>query len=81
MTFGWFPGDAQPSYKLLVVDGEVRDWRLLGNVDCSIDGVWERLRLGEVSFAEYADESWFQRAEPWDLQDRSALIESLQEKA
>ncbi len=81
VTFGWFPGDAEPSYKLLEVDGEARDWRLLGNVDCSIDGVWERLRLGEVSFAEYADGSWFQRSAPWDLQDRSALIESLQEKA
>lgn len=73
VTFGWHPGDSEPSYRLLEVDGQIRDWRLLGGLDCSIDGVWNLLNLGDVSFAEYADGSWFQRSAPWDILDRGCL--------
>ena len=78
VTFGWHPGDASPSYKLLEIDGQIRKWELLGPVDCSIDGVWKLFRLGDVSFADYADGSWFQRSSSWDVLGRSDRVEQEQ---
>ena len=50
---------------------------LLGSIDCSIDGVWSLFGLGSVSFADYADGSWFQRSAPWEVFNRDQRIERL----
>lgn len=75
VTFGWHPGDHSPSFCLLEVDGQSRDWGLLGTVDASIDGVWQILRLGSVKFASYADGSWFQRPATWNRLNAHHSIE------
>ena len=67
VTLGWYPGDAVPSHVQLEVDGTVRPVSLLGPVDWSISGSWQRLGLGHVSFAEGADGGWFQRSAPWEF--------------
>ena len=68
VTVGWFPGDSHPSIKMLELDGILRDWRLLGNVDASIDGIFAFLSLGSVRYASYSDGSWFQKSAPWNGQ-------------
>ena len=75
VTFGWHPGDHSPSFYALEVDGHPRDWRLLGDVDASIDGVWKVLELGHVCFADYADGSWFQKDASWNGIGLATLIE------
>lgn len=78
VTLGWHPGDSEPSYKLLEIDGQPQSWGLLGTVDCSIDGVWKLFNLGSTSFAEYADGSWFQKPAPWNVSARVVEGESME---
>ena len=66
VTLGWHPGNYSPAFCSLEVDGRQRDWKVLGRVDSSIDGVWRELKLGEVEFADFADGSWFQKEASWN---------------
>ena len=66
ITFGWHPGDHEPSIKTMQIDGVNRNIELLGHQDCSIAGIWQKLRLGEVLFSDYADGSWFQKPATWN---------------
>ena len=67
VTLGWFPGDLRPSVQQLRIDGQPTDISVLGEWDLSIDGIWKQLDLGSVSFADYADGSWFQKPAPWNI--------------
>ena len=69
VVFGWHPGDASPSLQILEIDGVQRDIQVVGKLDYSIEGIWQKLQLGETRFADYADGSWFQKSAPWDLQE------------
>ena len=78
VVLGWHPGDDSPSLQVLEIDGRQRDFQLVGRLDSSIEGIWQRLQLGQVRFADYADGSWFQKSAPWDLQEVDTVASQLQ---
>ena len=71
---GWYPGDSSPSLQVLELDGIQKPIQILGDLELSIEGIWQKLNLGSVLFADYADGSWFQKSAPWDLQDLSEQL-------
>ncbi len=67
VTLAWAPGASRPARVDLVVDGKPVPAKFLGPFDFSIEGSVQALGLEAVSFAPYADGSWFQRPAPWEF--------------